>query len=174
MRSCLNKLPCGFGGPHVASRGGHKELKKHVPNQKTPIAAAVVKHFQYIMEHSDNPFLCSIAAGQWMNMAGMCRDAHVHRSYLPKTCEHAYIFHCIEGKDASKPFNWTVPKATWGEGNGYKCSETMMSCLRTTHLEDESPWLLAQWTHAQLTPQRGCPGATDLCRATRCRKAGRQ
>ena len=62
--------------------GWHKELKKHVPNQKTPIAAAVVKHFQYIMEHSDNLFLCSIAAGQWMNMAGMGRDAHIQRSYL--------------------------------------------------------------------------------------------
>ena len=93
----------------------HKELKKHVPNQKTQIAAQVVKHLQYIMAHSDNPFLCSIAAGQWMNMAGMCRDAHIQRSYLLKTNEHAYI--CIEGKDASKPFNRTLPKATWGEGN---------------------------------------------------------
>ena len=105
----------------------------------------MVKHFQYIMEHSDNPYMCSIAAAQWMNMAGMCRDAHPQRSYLMKTCEHAFIFHCKEGRDGSKPFNWALPKVTWGSGDGYSCSEKMISCLRTDQVEDESPWLLRQW-----------------------------
>ena len=72
-----------------------------------------------------------------------------------KTCEHAYIFHCTEGKDGSKPFNWTLPKLTWGSGDGYSCSEKMISCLRTDQVEDESPWLMRQWDPCTTNPMTG-------------------
>ena len=72
-------------------------------------------------------------------MAGMCRDAHVQRSYFMKTWEGAYIFHCTEGKDGSKPFNWILAKLTGGSGDGYSCSEKMISCLRTDKVDDEFP-----------------------------------
>jgi len=123
LSMCVNALGLAFPLDDKSISGWHKELKAHVPNQQTPIGVAVVKHFQYIMEHSNNPYMCSIAAAQWMNMAGMWSDALLQRSYLMKTCENACIFHCIEGKDGSKPFNWILPKLTWASGKGYECSE---------------------------------------------------
>ena len=89
LAMCVKALGLDFLMDEKSISGWHKEFKKHVPNQQTRIGVAVVKHFQYIMEHSDNPYMCSIAAAQWMNMAGMCRDAHPQRSDLIKTCERA-------------------------------------------------------------------------------------
>ena len=132
LAMCVKALGLDFPRDDKSISGWHKELKKLVPTQQTPIGVAVVKHFQYIMKHGDHPYMCSIAAAQWMNMAGMCRDAHLQRSYLMKTCEHAYIFHCTEGKDGGKPFNWTLPKLTCGSRDGYSCSEKMISCFGQT------------------------------------------
>ena len=69
--------------------------------------------------------------------------------------EHAYIFHCTEGKDGNKPFNWTLPKLTLGSGDGCSCSEKMISCLRTAQVEDESPWLMRQWDPCTTIPMTG-------------------
>ena len=58
---CAKALRLNFPVDDKSVSGWHRELRKHVHNQQNPIAAAVVKHFRYIMESSDNPFLCSVA-----------------------------------------------------------------------------------------------------------------
>ena len=55
LAMCVKALGLAFPMDEKSISGWHKELKKHVPNQKIPIGVAVVKHFQYIMEHSGNP-----------------------------------------------------------------------------------------------------------------------
>ena len=51
-----------------------------------------------------------ICATVWITLVGVIRDAHSQRSRFVKQTDHAYIFHCVEGKDKRKPFDWVLPK----------------------------------------------------------------
>ena len=61
---------------------------------------------------TNNPLVLVVCCTVWFAFSGMCRDAHIQRSYLLKKCTHCWIFHCIAGKDRSKPFNWVLPEMT--------------------------------------------------------------
>ena len=46
LAMCVKALGVDFPMDDKFISGWHKELKKHVPTQQTPIGVAVVKHFQ--------------------------------------------------------------------------------------------------------------------------------
>ena len=151
----VKALGLAFPMDEISVSGWHKELETHVPNLKIPIGAAEVGRFQYIMEHSDNPFPV-LNRRRTVDEYGRNLQGRPPAEVIPlENCEHAHTFHCVEGKDASKPFNWTLPKLTWGSGNGYACSEKMMTCTRTKQSTKESPWLLASWDPCITNPVTG-------------------
>ena len=57
-------------------------------------------------------------------------------------CEHAWLFHCVQGKDKSKPFNWVIPALT---SAGTQGAFNMISAVRAVPPEGEDPWLIPQF-----------------------------
>ena len=69
-----------------------------------------------------------------------------------KGCRHAWIMHCIQGKDKSKPYDWAIPKNSIG---GTQCAHKMMSVTRLTPPQGEQPWPLGQWGPNTTDPMTG-------------------
>ena len=82
----------------------------------------------------------------------MCRDAHLQRSSLVKRCKSSWIFHCFQGKDKSKPFDWVIPDRTI---SGSQVSHKMMQFIRKRPQEGEPPWLIPQWGSCTEDPTTG-------------------
>ena len=87
-------------------------LRDHIVQPKIPSEVAQLAHFEHHAKTTNNPFVLVVCCTVWFAFSGMCRDAHIQRSYLLKKCKHCWIFHCIAGKDRYKPFNWVLPDMT--------------------------------------------------------------
>ena len=74
-------------------RGWSARLITRQPTQQIPIEVAEAAHFQYWLEHSNNPYAILTCTTQWITMVGVIRDAHIQRSRLIRETEHAYFFH---------------------------------------------------------------------------------
>ena len=126
-------------------KGWSRLKRNHQPTQQIPIDVAVVAHFQCILETTTSLCVASICANQWISMTGMIREAHIQRSHLVRETKHAYVFICVDGKNKGKPFPWVLPKETWGKGDGYKSSATMVDALRTSPGDGEPSYLMSQF-----------------------------
>ena len=144
--SCLIRLTNALGltFPFEASgvNGWTRRLLAHVVQPRIPFEVAQLVHFDYHAKNTRSVFVLATCASVWFPFLGMCRDTHIQRSYLIKKCDHAWIFHCIAGKDKSKPFEWVIPENTI---SGTTCSHKMMSSVRTNPPRGGVPYLLAQF-----------------------------
>ena len=118
------------------------------------ILVAEAAHFQHHLAQTTSEFVAAICATQWFEMVGMIRDRHMQKSYHVKTFEHFEMFHCIEGKPRGKPFDWIMPKATLGPGDGYKSMSKVMAVIRRTPSEDEEPYLIRQFSPCTTKPMQ--------------------
>ena len=118
--------------------GWASKLKDHIVQPKILFEAAQLAHFDYLANMTANPFLLATCASVWFACLGMCGDAHIQRSYLLKRCKAAWIFHCVQGKDNSKPYDWVIPRRTM---SGDTVSLKLMSVVRLRKSPDEQPYL---------------------------------
>ena len=111
----------------------------------------------------------------WFAFLGMIRDAHIQRSFLVKKCDHAWLFHCVKGKDRSKPFDWVIPAQTVsGTAAAHKMMQVVnKSPYRPVAEGDPPPFLLYQWGPNTCDPVGGQTWRTTPMRPTQMSK-GRQ
>ena len=83
--------------------GWTNRLKDHIIQPKIPFEVAQLAHFDILARDSTNPFILVGCASVWFAFLGMCRDAHIQRSFLTKRCKEGWLFHCVKGKDKGKP-----------------------------------------------------------------------
>ena len=127
--------------------GWNVRLRDHVVQARIPFEVAQLAHFDYHAKFNRNPFVLVVCCAVWFSFLGMCRDAHIQRSKLTKHCKHAWMFHCIAGKDRSKPFDWVIPEANI---SGSATSHKLMTVVRGVNPslvapDEGEPWLLPQW-----------------------------
>ena len=127
-----------------------QKLRQHTVQPKIPFEVAQLVHFDYVARTTSSPFILIGCASAWFAFSGMCRDAHIQRSFLLKECSHGWLFHCIRGKDRSKPYDWVLPSRTI---SGNTVSTKIMEVVRAGCRED--PWLLSQWGPCTTNPLTG-------------------
>ena len=144
----------GWSFPFAESgvNGWNTRLRDHIVQPKIPFEVAQLVHFDRLAHETDNPFILAICASVWFAFLGMCRDAHIQRSFLVKSCDHAWIFHCVKGKDKGKPYDWVLPHRTF---SGSKVAHKIMSVVRKNQLKGEKPFLLRQWHPCTTNPLTG-------------------
>ena len=109
--------------------------RQHTP--QIPVQVCVQAHFQYVLENTTNPYVAMSCASPWLSM-GMIRETRAQRSFLIRECDHGYVFECIQGKYKGKPFQWPLPKMSWGKDEGYANTKKMLQALRTSLLRANS------------------------------------
>ena len=142
LSRCSTALGLTFPLDIAAITGWSAKLRSHTVQPQIPIEVAELVHFDYHAKYNPSPFVRAICATQWFSFLGTCRDAHIQRSFLLKKCDNAWLFHCITGKDKSKPFNWVVPATTTAGSQG---AYNMMEVVRATPPDGEDPWLIRQF-----------------------------
>ena len=75
-------------------------------------------------------------------LLGTCRDAHIQRFFLSKKWDHAWLFHCVQRRDKSKPFNWVIPTVTTAGTQG---ALNMLKVVGAAPPEGEGRWLIPQF-----------------------------
>ena len=113
-------------------RGFCRTLRCRQPTPQIPVQVCVQAHFQYVLENTTSPYVAMSCASPWLSMVGMIRETHAQRSFLVRECDHGYVLECVQGKYKGKPFQWSLPKMSWGKDEGYANTAKMMHALRTT------------------------------------------
>ena len=133
-------------------KGWTNRLRDHIIQPKIPFEVAQLVHFDILARETTSPYILVGCASVWLAFLGMCRDAHIQRSFLLKKCDHGWIFHCVKGKDKGKPYDWFLPVRTI---SGDTVSKKMMSVIRHRSSDKEAPWLLPQWGPCTTKPLSG-------------------
>ena len=90
----------------------------------------------------------------------------------PSTAIIAYLFWCNKGKHKVKPFCWTLPKATWGAGDGYELSAKMIEVLRCTPEKDHPCYLVRQFGQDTKNPTEATHWRDAPCPTSRWQTPG--
>ena len=118
LSRCATALGLDFPLDIAAITGWQTKLRSHTVQPQIPIEVAELVHFDDHARYNTNPFVHAICATQWFVFLGTCSDAHIQRSFLLKKCDHAWLFHCVQGRDNSKPFSWVIPTLTTAGAQG--------------------------------------------------------
>ena len=151
LSRCATALGSNFPLDIAAITGWVTKLRSHTVQPQIPIEVAELVHVDDHAKYNTSPFVHAICATQWLSLLGTCRDAQVQRSFLLKICDNAWLFHCVQGRDKSKPFNWVIPAMTTA---GLQGALNMMKVVRATPPEGEDPWLIPQFGPNTMAEQK--------------------
>ena len=78
--------------------GWTNRLRDHMVQPKIFFEVAQLAHFDLVARSTTSPFILTGCAALWLAFLGMCRDAHIQRSFLTKKCDHGWIFTASEAR----------------------------------------------------------------------------
>ena len=119
-------------------------------------------HVQYVLENTTSEFVAMTCASPWLSMVGMISEPHAQRSHLLRECDHGYALKCIQGNYKGMPFEWSLPKVSWGRDEGYENTAKMMNALRTSCPEGEQPYLFRLFGPKTTNPFAGTRWRTSF------------